>query len=143
MSGTDAFLSRLVARLVFRNDGSLTWFGWICAVGGAIFAAACVTLLGGCVNISTRVLGNDTIKEVYQSTKTAAGFSYVLMFPQVMTPGGGEHFMWENLFSIPIGLVGFVDTACEAAIDTVCLPVDWPLSAYRKNKEEEPCQNQE
>jgi hypothetical protein len=89
----------------------------------------------GCVNFCVRVLGTDRIEETYQCTKTAAGFSYVLAFPQVMSPTGGEHFMWENLFSIPVGIVGFADTACEAVIDTVCLPVDWPLSAYRnKNK---------
>ena len=90
--------------------------------------------LCGCVNFANRVLDNEDITEVYQATKTAAGFSYVLTFPQVMSPTGGEHFMWENLLTIPVGLIGWVDTACEAAIDTVCLPVDWPLSAYRKKQ---------
>ena len=51
--------------------------------------------LCGCVNFANRVLDNEDITEVYQATKTAAGFSYVLTFPQVMSPTGGEHFMWD------------------------------------------------
>ena len=42
--------------------------------------------------------------------------------------------MMENLITIPVGCIGFCDTACEAVIDTVLLPVDWPLTAYRDRK---------
>ena len=33
----------------------------------------------------------------------------------------------ENLITIPIGCIGFCDTACEAVIDTVLFPADWAL----------------
>ena len=100
----------------------------------AMLVCASMSFLCGCVNVCVRGLAMDRIEETYQCTKTAFGFSYVLMFPQVMSPTGGEHFMWENLLTIPVGVIGFADTACEAVIDTVCLPVDWPLSAYRNKK---------
>ena len=37
----------------------------------------------------------------------------------------------ENLITIPIGCIGFCDTACEAVIDTVLFPADWALVSYR------------
>lgn len=40
----------------------------------------------------------------------------------------------ENLITIPIGCIGYCDTACEAVIDTVLLPIDWPLTSYRDKK---------
>ena len=55
----------------------------------------------------------------------------VVAFPQVMSDGP-EPFMIENIFLIPLGLLGLCDATCEAALDTIFLPVDWPLSAYRE-----------
>ena len=64
------------------------------------------------------------------------------MFPQVMSWRGDvkeetstrETFVMENLITIPFGVIGYCDTACEAVIDTVCLPIDWPLTSYRDRK---------
>ena len=42
----------------------------------------------------------------------------------------------ENLITIPIGCVGFCDTACEAAIDTVLFPVDYVLVSHRDSMRE-------
>ena len=67
--------------------------------------------------------------------------SYVVMFPQTLSWRGEqvdiarsssrETFVMENLITIPIGCIGFCDTACEAVIDTVLFPVDWALVSYR------------
>lgn len=43
----------------------------------------------------------------------------------------------ENLITIPIGCIGFCDTACEAVIDTVLFPADWALVSYRDKKLDE------
>lgn len=69
--------------------------------------------------------------------------SYVIMFPQVISWRGEqvearsstrETFVMENLITIPIGCIGFCDTACEAVIDTVLFPADWALVSYRDRK---------
>ena len=89
--------------------------------------------LCGCLNIATRMPGTDLrIEKVYQSTRGAAVLSYVIAFPQIVD-FGGEHetFVPENIFTIPIGMLGLVDTACEAVIDTVCFPADFALSKHR------------
>ena len=67
--------------------------------------------------------------------------SYVVMFPQTLSWRGEqvdiarsssrETFVMENLITIPIGCIGFCDTACEAVIDTVLFPADWALVSYR------------
>ena len=44
--------------------------------------------------------------------------------------------MWENIFTVPLGCLCLCDAVCEAAIDTVCLPFDWPISAKRKRDQE-------
>ena len=93
------------------------------------------TALCGCVNLYTRMPGTrGRINSVYQSTSTAFSLGFVVMFPQIMSdnPGDGG-FMWENCFTIPLGLMVEVDMLLEAVIDTVCLPVDWPLSNARQN----------
>lgn len=119
----------LAARIVFKADGSLTWFGWICATGGAIFAAACLALLGGCINIYTRCpFTEKRIERIYQCTMEAASLSYVVMFPQTMSADSSDDFMPANLISTPIGMVLVVDTAFEAVVDTICLPADLHIS---------------
>lgn len=62
------------------------------------------------------------------------------MFPQALSWRGEqvearsstrETFVMENLITIPIGCIGFCDTACEAVIDTVLFPADLALVSYR------------
>lgn len=100
----------------------------------AIFAVA---LLSGCINAYTRFPTTaPRIERVYQCSSEAAGLAIVCSFPQCMSdnPGDGG-FMWENCLTIPfLGLPCAVDALCEACIDTVLLPVDWPLSASRGDK---------
>ena len=92
------------------------------------------TAMCGCVNMYERApWTNPEIRSVYQCSRAAAGMSVIVAFPQMMSdnPGDGG-FMWENIFTIPLGCVCMCDTACEAVIDTVCLPFDWPISAARR-----------
>lgn len=66
------------------------------------------------------------ITDTYQCTEATAGMSYIVMFPQTMMPSGGSKFLFpENLISIPIGCLCFVDVACEAVLDTVFWPFDY------------------
>jgi hypothetical protein len=58
--------------------------------------------------------------------------SIIIAFPQAMSDGPSRGFMWENIFTIPLGCLGLCDAACETVIDTVCLPFDWPISAVRR-----------
>lgn len=109
-----------------------------------IIGTLCVLFLTGCVNLYVRCPGTPSkITTVYQSTQGAAALSYVIMFPQVISWRGEqvearsstrETFVMENLITIPIGCIGFCDTACEAVIDTVLFPADWALSSYRDRK---------
>ena len=86
----------------------------------------------GCVNVCTRNPWSRTrIEDTYQCTQEAAGISWIIMFPQTMGYGNSNGFMLENIFTVPLGLVGFCDTACEAVLDTICLPYDWPVSNHR------------
>jgi len=97
-----------------------------------LLALACL-LLSGCVNLYTRSpFTGDRIEETYQSTQYAALFSWVVMFPQTMAPGGSRGLMWANAVSVPVGCLCFVDAAAEAAVDTVCFPADLALSGSRK-----------
>ena len=109
----------------------------------SFLASLVILFLSGCVNIYLRCPGTPSkLTTVYQSTQAAAALSYVIMFPQVMSwrgdaselPEKRETFVMENLITIPFGVIGYCDTACEAVIDTVCLPVDWPLTSYRGRK---------
>ena len=62
--------------------------------------------------------------------------AYVVMFPQVIMSSHNNKILFlENLISIPIGCLCFVDVAAEAAIDTVCYPVDAMLRDNRAVKE--------
>ena len=95
-----------------------------------------VAICAGCVNLYTRCPGTDEkITQVYQCSREAAALAVIGAFPQMMSdnPSTSGSWCWENLISIPfIGLPFAVDAVCEACIDTVCLPVDWPLAELRK-----------
>lgn len=92
------------------------------------------TAMCGCVNCYTRWPTTDErITKVYQCSREAAELSILCSFPQAMSDGPSRGFMWENLLTIPfLGLPCAVDAVCEAVIDTVCLPFDWPISAARR-----------
>jgi len=90
-------------------------------------------LLCGCVNLYTRCPWTDErIDRMYQCSREAAALSIIVAFPQMMSDGPSRGFMWENIFTIPLGCLCLCDAAVEACIDTVCLPVDWPLAESRK-----------
>ena len=94
---------------------------------------ACALACGGCVNLYTRCPGTDEkITQVYQCSREAAALSVIVAFPQMMSDGPHDAYIWENTFTIPLGCLCLCDAAVEACIDTVCLPVDWPLAASRK-----------
>ena len=100
-----------------------------------LLSVAAVAALSGCVNCYTRWPTTDErISSVYQCSREAAALSVICSFPQMMSDAGNaDSFMWENIFTVPfLGLPCALDALCEAAVDTVCLPVDWPLSASRK-----------
>lgn len=44
-----SFFYNLCARAVFRKDGSLTWFGWLCLLGAGILIAAVLSMFQGCM----------------------------------------------------------------------------------------------
>lgn len=93
--------------------------------------------LSGCINCYTRFpTSAPRIERVYQCSRQAAALSIVASFPQMMSDCPSDNgFMWENCFSIPfLGLPCAVDAVCEACIDTVCLPFDWPMSAMRSKE---------
>ena len=99
-----------------------------------ILILSAALILGGCVNCYTRFpTTNERIERVYQCSREAAALSVIIAFPQMMSdnPGDGG-FMWENIFTVPLGCLCLCDAACEAVIDTVCLPFDWPISAARR-----------
>lgn len=99
-----------------------------------LFAVSVVACVCGCVNCYTRwPTTEERITDVYQCSREAAALSILCSFPQAMSDGPSRGFMWENLLTIPfLGLPCAVDAVCEACIDTVCLPVDWPLAASRR-----------
>ena len=99
-----------------------------------LFAIALLAL-GGCLNCYERFPTTaPRIESVYQCTRGAAALTTIASFPQMM--GNDRGFRWANLITVPfLGLPCAVDTICEACVDTVLLPVDWPLTAAR-NKED-------
>lgn len=95
-------------------------------------------VFSGCMNCYVRFPAtNPRIESCYKCTRTMAAFTVVGSFPQMMSDNPGDRgFMWENLISIPfIGLPCLVDTACEACIDTVCLPADYFIARAREKKD--------
>ncbi len=124
---------KLLRMLFFRKDGSLNLLGKIALILGILLAGAVASMFSGCVNLYTRCPTTDEkITMVYQCSREAAGLSVLVAFPQAMSDGPSRGFMWENIFTIPLGCLCMCDAAVEACIDTVCLPVDWPLAASRK-----------
>ena len=99
-------------------------------------AATCLAM-SGCVNVYTRWPTTDIkIESTYQCTCNAFDISLIVAFPQTMGYGNEKGFIWENIFTIPLGLLGLVDVACEGVLDTVCLPYDWPISNHRKKQKQ-------
>ncbi len=103
-----------------------------------LFATSALALLTGCMSLYTRAPWTEPrIERCYQSSRSVAGLGIICMFPQCMSdcPGDGG-FMFENIFTIPLGVLVECEALAESAVDTVCLPVDWPLSASRARKPE-------
>lgn len=87
----------------------------------------------GCMNCYVRCPFTETkITETYQCTHDSFVYSYVIMFPQVMAPGPKDGFYPENIITVPIGCLCFIDVACEAVLDTVFWPIDKAISDSRK-----------
>ena len=98
-----------------------------------LVVALALSMTVGCVNLYTRWPTTDEkITMVYQCSREAAGLSVLVAFPQAMSDGPSRGFMWENIFTIPLGCLCLCDAAVEACVDTVCLPVDLPLAASRR-----------
>lgn len=98
-----------------------------------VFTVSVIACACGCVNCYTRFpTTNERIESVYQCSREAVALSVLIAFPQAMSDGPSRGFMWENIFTIPLGCLCLCDAACEAVIDTVCLPFDWPISAVRR-----------
>ena len=92
-------------------------------------------LAAGCMNCYVRCpFTKPEITDTYQCTQDSFVYSYVIMFPQVMAPGPRDKFYPENIITVPIGCLCFVDVACEAVIDTALWPVDKLISNSRKEK---------
>jgi hypothetical protein len=99
-----------------------------------IVTLCALAMLAGCVNIYTRWPTTDErIERVYQCSREAAALSVIVAFPQMMGDGPHDAYIWENTFTIPLGCLCLCDAAVETCIDTVCLPVDWPLAESRKD----------
>lgn len=105
----------------------------------SILILSAALILGGCVNCYTRFpTTNERIERVYQCSREAAALSVIIAFPQMMSDNPSSHgFMWENIFTIPLGCVCMLDAACEAVVDTVCFPYDYFISRHRAKKREE------
>lgn len=124
----------ILVRLCFHDDGRPTWFGIVCFLCAIIIASAVASLLGGCVNVAyTRnPFSHTKIETVYQSSRQAAGAGVIVAFPQMMSDNPYDYgWCLGNILTIPCGLLVECDALCEAVVDTVCLPVDWPLAASR------------
>lgn len=120
--------------LFVKDNDSPTWLGWLLAGVASALGALGLLLCGGCVNCYVRCPGTDVrVEHVYQSTAISAAMAYIVAFPQKIGSTGAGGLMWENVFTVPLGCLCLADTVCEAALDTVCLPVDAVLSENRKN----------
>ena len=105
----------------------------------SMLTAVAVAAFAGCMNMYNRApWTRGRIERMYQSSREAAGMAIVVSFPQMMCDTGSGGLIVENILTVPfLGLPCAVDAVCEAAIDTVLLPIDWPLSAARKKPETE------
>lgn len=132
-----------------------------CAVGALFYAvvyivdggerlaakAACLSLFavallgaGGCVNAFTvrNPFSDAKVERIYQSTSAAACASIVVAFPQMMSdcPSDYGAYLPFNILTVPLGCLCLVDAVVEGVADTVCLPFDYPMSRYRRRKED-------
>lgn len=134
--------------VIFLVATAIVWVPMVMIVSGAMkvvtyktafpLLLVCALACSGCVNLYTRFpTTEEQIESVYQCSREAAGLSVLIAFPQIMSdvPKNQGFAVW-NLLTIPLGCVCLCDAAAEACIDTVCLPVDWPLSAARERKED-------
>lgn len=98
------------------------------------FALLACILLSGCMNLYVRCPGTSSkICTTYQSTQGACALSYVVMFPQVIgSMSNSLHLCPENIITVPLGCLCFVDVPCEAVLDTVFFPVDWMIVDSRE-----------
>lgn len=89
-------------------------------------------LTAGCMNCYVRCpFTTPKITDTYQCTCETFAYSYIIMFPQVMAPGPRKDFYPENLITVPIGCLCFVDVACECVLDTILWPADHWLKCKR------------
>lgn len=100
------------------------------------YAASLALVCFGCANIVMRTpISREPIDCVYKPTREQALFTAMCACPQVfLSPTGGFYFCVENVFTIPLAIVPAADLVVEAVLDTVFLPVDWPLAAARQKK---------
>lgn len=106
---------------------------------GKTFLVLClISTFCGCINIYTRCPGTDSrIDYCYQSTDTAGAATLIGSFPQMMVPTGDRGLEWYNIFTVTlIGVPCFVDTVCEAALDTVFYPIDYFIVKERDKSRE-------
>ena len=93
-----------------------------------------ILLCGGCMNLYVRCPGtSEKIEKTYQCTQGSFAWSYIVMFPQTMGYGNSKGLVVENIFTIPIGCLCFVDVACEAIIDTILWPIDKTIASSRED----------
>ena len=89
--------------------------------------------LCGCVNMYERAPWTDPeIRSVYQCSRAAAGMSVIVAFPQMMSDAPHLELILANIFTVPVGCLCLCDAACEAVIDTACLPFDCFLAKRRE-----------
>lgn len=123
----------LMRKLCFTANGQPTMLFWILLLATVAFFSA---FLSGCMNCYYRApWTRGEIRECYQATRTTASAVPVLAFPQMMSDNPYD-YCWApvNLLTVPLALVALCTVPVEAALDTVCLPVDYPLSRHRRKK---------
>lgn len=97
-----------------------------------IATLALISALCGCMNLYTRApWTKPEIRSVYQCSRAAAGMSVLIAFPQMMSDAPHPELVPANVFTVPLGCLCLCGAACEAVVDTACLPFDWPASALR------------
>lgn len=93
-----------------------------------------ILLCGGCMNLYVRCPGtSEKIEKTYQCTQESFAWSYIIMFPQTMGYGNSKGLVVENIFTIPLGCLCFVDVACEAIVDTALWPIDKMIVSSRED----------
>ena len=91
-------------------------------------ALALLLMSSGCMNLYTRCPWTDcSIDYCYQSTDTMGMVTILSAFPQAASLSRDcKGLEWYNILTVPLfGVPCLVDTACEAALDTILWPVDY------------------